>query len=975
MIRRIVLSVVSLCLAAAAFAQNVTVTLTDAATGEPVGFATVSLTRDGAKSPAVYALSNSEGKAVLEKVRSGKYTLKAELMGYKAHSQEVEVKGAMDLGTVRMEVDQEVLDAASVSAAGIPIVIKKDTVEYNASSFKISDNDVLENLLKKLPGVEVAEDGSITANGETITKITIDGKTFFLDDPQLASKNIPANIVEKVKVVKKKSEQAEFTGISDGEEETVIDLSVRKGMMNGLFGNVMAGGGHDLPQGGVDGDWRYQGAAMVARFSDKSQVSVIANANNTNNRGFNDLAGSMMTSMRGGGGGMGRGAGGFGGTGNGITTSYMAGVNGNVDLFDDKMQLGGNYLFNGTRRSVIEDSYKETYLDDGSTLEYTNDGTSSTNSYGHRFGIQLDHKFSDNTSILFRPQFNFGRGDYNEFSEFSTVTADATGAEHRTNEGFTNTFGDNRSMQTNGMFLFRQRLGLPGRTLSFNFNWNISDNTLDGYNQSLTQTFGDLPEVTAVNQRIDRYSKARSLTGRLVYTEPIGGDFYVEGSYQLGWNRSESEKKTYDSGDDTIYADGRLAYATAGETLNGTYSNSILNRYVNQSAGLALMYQRAGLTGQVGLSANPTRTHNETNGKSYDSNVVNWAPRAMLFYDINDNTNLRFFYFGRSSQPSTTQLMPVMDNSDPLAMSLGNPYLLPYFNHNGRLEFGLTNKETFFTLRANLNAGMVQKPIVNAVWYDPIGVQYSFPVNGDNSYSANLRLMVNSPISRSDFSVMSNTNIAYSSSNSYVGAARLDMSRYFDAAGEFLYEDFHRDYEDLDASADFTHNFTRTLTATERLRLTYRIDDLELTAGGRTRVSKPWYTITASSSHATWNNQLSGSVNWTVFQTGLELTADVNYNWYRGYTTPQDDQVVLNASISKLIFHNQATLALKAYDILNQAKNLTVTDASNYHQEVYNNTLGRYIIVSLTWRFGNFGKARQQMNQRFGGGPGGGPRF
>ena len=281
-----------------AFAQGqftVKLKLVDEKTSAPVAYATASLKVKGEETASKYVLTDANGAASLTKVKKGTYIFKAELMGYKAYEKEIVVDKNVDLGDIKMAEDAEVLDAASVSAAGNPIIVKKDTIEYNASSFKTSDNDMLEELLKKLPGVEVGTDGSITANGETIKKITIDGKTFFLDDPQLATKNIPAKLINKVKVVEKKSEQAEFTGIDDGNEETIIDLSIRPGMMNGVFGNIMAGGGHDVPSPTNDmNDWRYQGAAMVGRFTDKSQVSLILNANNTNNRGFNDMAGSMV---------------------------------------------------------------------------------------------------------------------------------------------------------------------------------------------------------------------------------------------------------------------------------------------------------------------------------------------------------------------------------------------------------------------------------------------------------------------------------------------------------------------------------------------------------------------------------------------------------------------------------------------------------------------------------------------------------
>ena len=453
-----------------AFAQSIysiKIHLSDEKTQEPVAFATVSVTLKGESTPMKYVLTDDKGNASIAKLKKGTYTLRAELMGYKTYTKEVALEKNVDLGTVKMLEDAEVLDAAKVTDIGNPIVVKKDTVEYNASSFKTSDNDMLEQLLKKLPGVEVAADGSITANGETIKKITIDGKTFFLDDPQLASKNIPAKIIEKVKVVEKKSDQALFTGIDDGEEETIIDLKLRPGMAEGWFGNIMGGGGHDVPGAGSDmNDWRYQGAAMIGRFTEKSQISIILNGNNTNNRGFNDVAGGMMQGMRGGM-GMGRGMGGWGG-GNGIATTWMGGVNGAFSLFDKAMDLAGNYVYNGSDRNVIESSSKTTYMEDGSLINNSS-GRDNTFSQGHRFGVRLEHKFSENTSILFEPQFNFGGGHYSENSGFNTSSL-ATGATDtvKVNKGATNNSGANNNRNTSGFFLFRQRIGKPGRTISAN---------------------------------------------------------------------------------------------------------------------------------------------------------------------------------------------------------------------------------------------------------------------------------------------------------------------------------------------------------------------------------------------------------------------------------------------------------------------------------------------------------------------------
>ena len=967
----ILLLLVSLLAAPSAFAQaiySVKVRAVEEKTGQPVAFATASVTVKGEKEALKYTLTDDQGYATVTKLKKGSYTFRVELMGYKSYVREITIEKNMDLGTIRMADDAIALDAAKISAVGNPIIVKKDTIEYAASSFKTSDNDMLEELLKKLPGVEVEADGSITANGETIKKITIDGKTFFLDDPQLASKNIPAKIIEKVKVVEKKSDQAQFTGIDDGEEETVIDLSLRPGMMKGWFGNIMGGGGHDIPGEGSDmNDWRYQGAAMLGRFTDESQISIILNGNNTNNRGFNDVAGSMMQNMRGGR-GMGRGMGGWG-RNNGISNTWMGGLNGAFTLLDGDMDLAGNYLYNGSDKFVEEESSKITYLDDGSRLLYDQKGTNNTFSQGHRFGVRLEHKFSENTSILFEPQFNIGSGSFNEFSDFQTYT-ERDGQRDSTNRGYNSNLGDSDSWSTSGFLLFRQRLGKPGRTISANIRYSFSDNNLDGFNQSLTSVkdSAGLWGNEIVNQRFDQNSRSVSLSGRVVYTEPITEYIFFEANYQYGWSRNTSYKNTFNSGTDLLDNSGLLIFNPAGESIDDRYSNSILNRSITQRAGVNFSYQKKKFRAQLGASVNPTDTYNETTGHdAYRSKVINWSPQAMLNYEFTENSNIRFFYFGWSNQPSTSQLLPVPDNSDPLNIALGNPNLNPYFNHNIRGNFRYTNKKTFTSVNARFGGSLVENAITSAQWYDPAGVQYSIPVNGPASGNVDARIMVNSPFGKTGLSIFSMTFARYNQSTSYIGTGALESSKYYDAENaSFNYALFNQDFPDLGASDKFITNRTQTMSFTQRLRLTYRNDFVEVTLGGRTRMSKSWYTMENSQLKATWNNQADMSMNWTI-PGGINLIADLDYNWYNGYTTPQEDEFVLNAEITKQLFKKKFTLALKAYDILGQSKNLSVTDSANYHQEVRNNTLGRYIILSLTYRFGNFNGNGQNR------GPMGGP--
>ena len=995
---------VSIVASVSAYAQNafpVDLKLVDEKTGEPVGFATVSLTLLGDDEPSKYILTDVNGKAAIGKVKKGTYVVKAEIMGYKTFEQEIVVDKAVDLGTVKMAEDVEQLDAASVSAVGNPIVVKKDTVEYNASSFKTSDNDMLEDLLKKLPGVEVSSDGSITANGETITKIMVDGKEFFMDDPQLASKNLPANMIEKVKVVERKSEQAMFTGIDDGQEEFIIDLSIYKGMMDGWFGNAMAGGGHDIPDAGyynddhkfIDEGWRYQTGGIVGNFKDHSQLTLIVNANNTNNRGFNDLAGGMMGGMMGGGrGGMGGGmmmgggmaggggmmgaGGGMGGGmmgGSGITSSWMGGLNGAWDFFDGNMELSGNYLYNGSNIYSEEESSKITYKDDGSRLLYDESGTSTRNTNGHRVGVRLDHSFSPSSSILFEPQFNFGGGNFNEASDFATNTVGTDGVERFTNDGFTKSFGDNNNWTASGRFLYRQRLGKAGRTMSLNANYNFSNNDMTSYNQSLTRTDNNQDgeyEYTTVNQKYLQNTKSSSLTGRLVYTEPLMETLYLEASYQYSWSRSNSLKDAFDSGKFDV---NDFLFNPDGQTPNPEYSNSILNQTINQRAGVTFSYQIDKLTAQVGMSANPTNTHNVTNGETYDNLVVNWAPEARIRFYFNDYTNMQLNYNGRSAQPSTSQLMPVPDNTNPTAVSFGNPYLTPYFNHNARWNFGYTNMSSFTSINGNISGGLVQDAITTAQWYDQSGVQYSMPVNGPGTANANAMIMINSPLGRSNFSIMSMTNARYNQSTSYIGTSAFNASKYYDPQTvTFNYDQFHNDFPNLGKTDAFTENKTLTTGVMQMLRLTYRNDVIELIAGGRTNMSKSFYTMNSVNQKATWTNNASFEMNWTT-PFGMNVITDINYNWYNGYTSAQEPEFVWNAEITQLLFNNTCTIALRGYDLLNQAKNLMVTDNSNYHLESRNNTLGRYVILSFTYRFGTFGGNRNRRGPGMGGPGMGGP--
>ena len=981
----------SMFIAASSFAQSthsVSVTLIDASNGEPVGYATVSLTAKGSTDPAKYTLTGEKGNATLSGLRDGTYTFVAEMMGYVKYEKEVTVKGAnVALGEVKLELDREMLEAASVTDVGAPVTIKKDTIEYNAAAFKTTENDVLEDLLKKLPGVEVNDDGSIVVNGQTVTKVYMEGKTFFMNDPQVATKNIPAKLVEKVKVVQKKSDQAEFTGIDDGQEETVLDLSVVGGTMSGFMANVTAGVGHDIPSTSAASDnlvanyddYRYQGNLFLGNFSNGTQLFVIGNGNNgAGGMGFGGGGmGGMMGGMMGGFGG--GGMGGFGG--GGVTSSYMLGSNLGFNLFDDKMEASGNYSFNGSNSDSKSSTYSNNHLEEqGFDMITRRNSSSLSDSKGHSISMRIQHTFNKNASLIFQPQFSYRLSGSESLSNSSTQYDYFNGGLVNMNDSWSINSNNSKSLSASGNLMYRQRIIIPGRTLTVNVQYNLSNTLSDGFTQSLTNTFNQFTNATnstIVNQRNDQTSNQASVTATATYTEPLGNYFYVEGNYSYGWNHSKSERNAYSSGlfDVDAFNMDTHPYNRSGEVLDPSYSNSILNDYVNQSIGANLLYQGDNLRAQVGASLRPTTTHNATTRASYQIDttftVYNWSPNAQVIWDANDYLNIRFFYRGNSSQPNISQLMPVPDNTNPINVSLGNPSLAPYFSHNVNGEFRYNNRQRFSSANLRFTAGMVQNPIVNAQMIVS-GRTFTMPFNGHDTYNGSLNLTTNTPIFTTRFTLSTQTGLNGSRSYSYTGN-NLDVTKYFsdDTFADFNYNAFLNDYSDISHSKDFVLKSNTSMSANERINFAWRADDFDFRLGASTNYQRTWVDTDVTTS--TFRNAVTGSFTWDWDLTGITFDTDVNYNWYNGYATNPTPTLLWNMEIEKLIFRNQATIALRGYDLLGQTKNFSLSTSGTTYTESFTNSLGRYVILAFTWRFNSFGgqRGRGGMGGMMGGGRGG----
>ncbi len=910
--------------------STVKVTLTDSLTTEPVAYSYVYLSTDGTTNKAYYATSGENGLATILKVPFGKYILTAEMVGYKKFVKNVDVFGSqVDLGTMKLQQDVSMLDEVVVSAVGNQIIVKKDTIEFNAELIKSSEDDVLEDVLKKLGGgLEVNSDGTITHNGETISKVMIGGKEFFADDPQLATKNIPAKMIQKVKVVQKKSEQAEFTGIDDGEEETVLDLSMKPGMFEAWFGNLTGGGGHDVLN--EDHDARWQGSGMLGRFSEDSQINIILNGNNTNNRGFHDMNremnGGMMGGMRGGG---------PWGRQGGITTSWMGGANLNFNLGGDKdRELGGNYLYNGSIRDIEERSIRTTFLSDEESLIRNNEQKSNFFSDGHRGNILLDYKINDKTSIFFRPNFNYGTNRYQEESIYSTDNS----LKGKVNDGASLSSSEAASWRANGRFLLRQKIGeAKGRTLSLNVSYNITNSNTDGVNQSLTNVYtnGLKTDSTIIDQNYKQKEESYRVSADLTYTEPLGKNFFLLGSYRFNWQRNQSEKLTYN---------------TASGLLDELYSSNMQNDFMEHRMQVSMSKQEDKYTLQIGVNAQPSTTRTvSTIGVNRDTTytVWNFAPSARFDYKFADYSNLRINYWGRTSQPSVNQLLPVPDNSDPLYVTLGNATLNPEFQHRLRFDYSYTDTKTFSTYSVRGGFNYTKDDIINASWYSASGVRYTAPINSEMpTLGGNLMFMMNFQLGKSGVSIQSFTFGNVNSYLTYTGndttATTLDQVRHSLIGGR-----------------------TTSMSVSERLTFVYNNEYLEARVGGSARYQKAWYTIASQAKSDTWDNSVFAEVS-TTLPWGMEIGTDINYNFYIGYEQGFGEPVTnWNAEISQAFLKKKMTLKFKFYDILNQTRNIVHNIGDNYIEDTYNNSLGQYFMISLTYRFGN-------MN-RPGGGPGRGP--
>ena len=891
-----------------AFAQqsgvNVTGSVVEQGSDTPIEQATVRLlnVKDSAMVRGVVSARN--GSFTLKNVKKGSYLLHITFIGYDPLYQPLQITGKknpVNVGKLELSDGAIELGEAVVIGKAPEVTVRNDTVEYNADSYKVTEGSVLEDLLKKMPGVEVDSEGKITVNGKEVKKVMVDGKEFFSDDPKVASKNLPAKMIDKLQVLDKKSDMAQMTGFDDGEEETVINLTVKPGMKQGWFGNAY---------GGYGSKDRYEGNAMVNRFVNNDQITFMGGANNTNNMGFSDLASTMFSGMGGGGGRRG----GFG-AGSGITSSGNAGLNFSKEFKPDKLTLGGNTRYSHSDNDARSKSDRQNILPGDSSSYDNSEAMSRTKSDNFGVDFRLEWKPDTMTQLIFRPSFSFSHSMNDNFSDATTLDNERD----TVNTNKSSNYSESNGYNLNASIDFSRKLNNKGRVFSATLSGGNSDSYSDGMNRSDIVYFNqtDALKNSIIHQRSRYDNKCFNYRAYVSWVEPIGHNNFIQATYSISQRKQEALKNVYNQDADGIY-----------NVLDSAYSQSYRNNFISQRASLSFKSQRAKFNYTIGLNLDPSYSSSEnfvgdTTLSKITRKVVNLSPMAQFNYMFDKRTNLRIMYNGRTSQPSMTQLQPVADISDPTNITIGNPDLNPRYTNNVFIRFQQFTPEKQRAFMIMANGSYIINDIVSYTSYNQeTGVKTTTYKNVNGNYSGNVRMMLNTPLKNKKFSINSMTMASFANSNGYINEEK---------------------------------NTNRNLILSERGGIDFRSSYLDLGVNGNIRYNATSNSLQKENNQNTFNYGAGGYT--TIYlPLNFKIESDVNWSTNSGYGDGfKQNEVLWNASASKsFLKNNQGTLRFKIYDILQQRSNISRSVTASYIQDSEYNTLGSYFMVHFIYRFSIF---------------------
>jgi hypothetical protein len=838
-----------------------------------------------------------------------------------------------NLGSVMLTIAAKDLGNVTVTAA--PVAIKGDTTEFNAGSFKTKPNASAEDLLKKLPGVQVEKDGTVKAQGENVTKVLVDGKKFFGNDPKLATKNLPADVIDKVQVYDAQSDQSAFSGFDDGNREKTINIITKKDRRKGYFGKASVGAGDNE---------RYAANVSVNRFNGNQQLSLIGQANNTNQQNFSmqDILGVMGGGGMFGGGGMqmmgGRGMGNIGnfvgGTQSGIARTIATGLNYN-DAWSKNTAVSGSYFYNNMNVLNGNNKLRETFVQNDSSL-FTNSNSNSRNkNQNHRFNFEIDQRIDSFNSILIRPSISIQQNESYSYSASATTK----GFSKNVNDLIQNSLSDNNGYNFNNSILFRHRFHKKGRTISLNLTQAINDSKTDQQNLNYrTNYFGSTSYSDTTDLLSDINRNGKTFGGNVSYTEPVDKKSQLELSFNYNHSNNTSDQQT------TRY-NGISGKYIEDSVLTNDFRNTNISQRLNLNYRRQISKEWNYLVG-LGLQHAELTSDNRTKNTSLSQSFYNYFPTVQVQYSKNRARTFRFNYRGSTRQPSVSQLQDVIDITNPLNIKRGNPALNQEFNSNIGLMYTSFDIFTFKNFFAGLNGGFTSNKIANylvtnfknqtvAYAEDSIrlspGAQYSKPVNVNGAYNFSGFVNYGFQVKKIKANLNFTTTALISRDVSLV-----------------------RDITEAAPTKSYTKNYVLGERISYNMNLKEKLD--------LNFASSSTYTI------AKYSRQSQLDANYFSQMFSLEPTystkdgwifgVDFDYNFTRGQSAGYNQSVpLLNANISKLVFKNKAgEIRLSAYDLLNQNKSITRTVQENYVEDVNTRVLQRYFMLSFTYNMRKFGQ-------------------
>lgn len=886
-------------------------TITTEAGNKPLESATVYLEKAKDSTLVTYTITDQNGFFSIEdKTVAKDLRLYVSYVGMQTFRKDITLTtDEIDLGTIKMELSDNTLDEVVIKSRA-PITIKKDTLEFNVKSFKTKKDATVEDLLKKLPGVEVDEEGKISVNGKEVNKILVNGKPFFGDDPTITTRNLTKEIIEKVQITDTKTDAEAFAGEdSDGEDKT-INLTIKEENNKGIFGRVAAGGGTDE---------RYEFAGFFNRFDNDQRISILAGGNNINSAGFSfgeirKMFGNSGSSFVSSNGSFGIGGLVFGGN-DGITTSRNTGAN-YADSFGEKVEFSADYFYSGAETEDRTSIQRENILP-GSRFFTDSNSESFLENDNHSGNAKLDIKVDSTFLINIRPSFNYGTG--NRRSSRNEVSRNQDNVV--TNQGASNSFSENTNKNFSNDLDMTKRFGDRGAFVRFNFEVEFDNSTREDFLQSETQVFGDTPSEIIRNQFTDDESTLDSYYAEVTYRYPlVAKKLFLDARYSHREDVRTSIESTFDFDPTT---QGFTTFNTDLST-NFKYTNR------RSTPGLGLQYSSEKMSANVRTSY-VFRTLSNSDAlrpfASFEEDFRALELNGYMNYRFNPKSSLYTNYNLSNQPPDVSQLQPFQDVSDPLNTITGNPDLEPSNNH--RMYVGYNNfdfqKRTGFNVFSSFSfiqnqvvqQTIIDEDLVRNTTYTNVNGFYSGYMGGN--FSKDIKIDTLRTLKYNiGLSVNTNKNINFNNGEEYASNSN-------------------------------------SLSPNLRLTFTWK-NVLEIIPNYRPSFTKTTYDL-AGFEDREFVRHSAGIQTATFLPEKLEWRNDINYS-YNPDVAPgfQRSAWFWNSTLAYSVLQDTGTVTLKVYDLLNQNNNVRRTATQNYIQDRQSLVLQQYFMLSFSWKFNSLGK-------------------